>query len=55
MGVHGRVMRLLAHMDAPMRPMSAETAAWLDEYYRADNARLAALTSLDLARYGYAC
>lgn len=54
-GVHGRVMRMLAHIDGPMRPMSPETAAWLDEYYREDNARLAALTGLDLGRYGYAC
>lgn len=54
-GVHGRVMRVLAHIDVPMRPMSPETAAWLDEYYREDNARLAALTGLDLGRYGYAC
>jgi hypothetical protein len=54
-GIHGGVMRLLARIDTPMRPMSAETAAWLDDYYRADNARLAALAGLDLAHYGYVC
>lgn len=53
-GIHDGVMRLLARIDTPMRPMSAETATWLDDYYRTDNARLAALTGLDLARYGYA-
>ncbi|ANX03824.1 hypothetical protein [Immundisolibacter cernigliae] len=54
-GIHGCVMRLIARVDAPMQPMSAETAVWLDDYYRADNASLAALTGLDLAHYGYAC
>lgn len=54
-GVHGHVMRLIGRIDSPMRPMSAETAAWLDDYYRADNAALNHLTGLDLAEYGYVC
>lgn len=54
-GLHGHVMRLIARVDAPMRPMSAETAAWLDDYYRDDNASLARLAGLDLTRYGYVC
>lgn len=52
-GIHARIMGLLARIDVPMKPMSMQTAAWLDDYYRTDNARLAAFTHLDLARYGY--
>lgn len=52
-GIHGVAMRLLGRIDTPMRPMSAETAAWLDDYYRADNAIVTELTGLDLGKYGY--
>lgn len=54
-GWHGKVMRVLQRIDAPMPPMSAATAVWLDEYYRADNAETCALTGLDLPKYGYVC
>ena len=52
-GIHGGVMRMLARIDAPARSMSTESANWLKDYYRADNARLSALTGLDLTLYGY--
>jgi hypothetical protein len=52
-GIHAKVMGLLANIDIPMKPMTAHTATWLDDYYRADNVHLASLANLDLARYGY--
>lgn len=54
-GIHGRAMELLARFDRPVAPMSPEISAWLDDYYGADNARLAELVEFDLGRYGYFC
>jgi hypothetical protein len=53
--VHDRIMRLIERIDRPMRPMSASTASWLDDYYRDDNSTLMELTGLDLSEYEYAC
>lgn len=53
-GIHGTVMHLIERIDSPMDPMSAETAAWLDDYYRADNEATSRLTGMDLREYGYA-
>lgn len=54
-GAHGKIMRALGRIDTPMPPMSAATAAWLDEYYRVDNAKVCELIEMDLAKYGYVC
>lgn len=52
-GIHGTVMHMIERIDSPMQPMSAETAAWLDDYYRADNAALGRHTGMDLQEYDY--
>ncbi|MDF1689639.1 MAG: hypothetical protein P1U35_08520 [Cycloclasticus sp.] len=52
-GIHGHIMSLISRVDSPMPPMSVETAAWIDDYYRADNEALRDLTGLDLSDYGY--
>ena len=54
-GIHGRIMRMIGRIDSPMRPMSAETTAWLDNYYRADNAAVSRITRLKLSEYEYVC
>lgn len=54
-GIHGRIMRLIERIDSPMPSMSLAAAAWLDEYYSADNINMGRLVELDLSKYGYAC
>ncbi len=54
-GVHGKIMRLIGRFDSPIPPMAPETRDWLDDYYRADNARLAELIGPRLSAYGYTC
>jgi hypothetical protein len=54
-GINGTLMHLIEHIDFAMPPMSAETAAWLDDYYRADNAAMKGITGMDLQGYGYVC
>lgn len=51
--IHGHIMRQISRVDSPMPPMSNETAAWIDNYYRADNEAFSDLTGLDLSDYGY--
>jgi len=52
-GFHGHIMRFISHIDSPMPAMSVDTAAWIDDYYRADNEALNDLTGLNLSDYGY--
>jgi hypothetical protein len=52
-GIHGCAMKLLTHVDFPMPAMSSKTATNLNEYYKKDNARLAANIKISLKEYGY--
>lgn len=52
-GIHGCAMKLLTYVDFPMPAMSSKTATNLNEYYKKDNARLAANIKMPLKQYGY--
>ena len=52
-GIHGCAMKLLTYVDFPMPSMSSKTATNLNEYYKKDNARLAANIKMPLKQYGY--
>jgi hypothetical protein len=51
--VHLKAMKWISRFDFSLRPMSKNSAAWIDDFYREDNLRLSNLTGLDLKGFGY--